>query len=157
MRARRIKLTQGYFAVVDGVWYEKLSIYKWQAVVCGKNIYAVRSVYLNGTQTQIRMHRQIISAKEGEIVDHADRDGLNNRTNNLRIATNGQNRANALYTKNLKHGYRGIFKSGKKWASHIKANGKRYYLGSFETKPEAHAAFVACHRVLHGEFSCYLR
>src|SRR5208282_6916814 len=45
-------------------------------------------------QKTIRMHRLLLGARPGQQVDHGDGNGLNNRRNNIRIATRSQNGAN---------------------------------------------------------------
>ena len=60
---RRIKLTQGYFALIDPADYQRLSRYNWR--LCrtkGKNtLYAERSIRLpNGKYSRILMHREIM-------------------------------------------------------------------------------------------------
>jgi hypothetical protein len=39
------------------------------------------------------------------------------------------------------------------WQSYIKVRGKSIFLGRFETKEEAHAAYVKAARQFHGEFA----
>ena len=62
----------------------------------------------------IALSRYIMNAREGEIVDHKNRDKLDNRRENLRIATQRQNILNSV-NKN-KSGYFGVsvrFQNGK--------------------------------------------
>ena len=88
-------------------------------------------------------------------IDHKNRNRADNRIDNLRIATNGQNRANSKTTN--KHGLKGVFHCGwlktKPWKSSIKHMGNVIYLGLFATKEEAHSAYKNAARKLHGEFS----
>ena len=71
---RRIPLTQGKFACVDPQDYPALARYKWCAAKQGNSWYAVRT---DGNR-QFRMHRVIMNAPPGMVVDHIDHDGLNN-------------------------------------------------------------------------------
>ena len=49
----------------------------------------------NGTKKTVRLHREIIGAKDGEIVDHINRNKLDNRLCNLRIVSRRENNHNS--------------------------------------------------------------
>ena len=88
------------------------------------------------------------------IIDHINGDPGDNRIANLRIATNGQNRANSkTYAAS---GYKGVtFKKwlkDKPWQAAITHNKRVIYLGCFPTKEEAHKAYCDKAKELHGEF-----
>jgi len=87
-------------------------------------------------------------------VDHEDRIRTNNKWNNLRRATDSQNRANSrLYSSNTS-GVKGVafLPRSKKWGARIKFEGRSKSLGSFESKEEACAARLAAEDLIHGEF-----
>ena len=85
-----VPLTQGLFAKVDDDDYDSLMQYNWNAVKCGKNIYASRSVGWKG-KINIRMHRVVLGITNQNILcDHKDGDGLNNQKSNLRKANYSQ-------------------------------------------------------------------
>ena len=98
--------------------------------------------FIKGKRTRYRAHRVVWFLCYGEEVDsldHIDNDPSNNRIDNLRPATP---QANQLNRKPWgKSGYKGVYKSGKKWQSRIKLNGINVYLGTFYTKEEAAEAF----------------
>lgn len=58
------------------------------------------------------MHRVIAERMGLDItrkqVDHRDRDKYNNQRSNLRVATNGLNRANSDLNSNNKSGFKGV-------------------------------------------------
>jgi hypothetical protein len=89
-------------------------------------------------------------------IDHINGNKSDNRFENLREATNGQNRANTK--NNNKHGLKGIkhlhwMKPGTRcWQAQITHNKKVIYLGCFYTKEEAHSAYCDAAKGLHGEF-----
>ena len=89
-----------------------------------------------------------------KLVDHIDRDPLNNAWSNLREATHAQNSQNCEMRARNRSGYRGVsfHKSSGKWTASIKANGVLKHLGSFNTKKDAAEAYYAASRELHGEF-----
>jgi hypothetical protein len=81
----------------------------------------------------LRMHRIILDADEGTLVDHRDRNPLNNRTLNLRICDKSQNAINTKVYKNNTSGIKGVHWSSKnnRWIAQISINKKRHHIGSF--------------------------
>ncbi len=66
---KRIKFTQGQFAIVDDKDFERLSQWKWYAWLNTSNqsYYAIRSVKrINGKQSVIRMAREILGLEKGD-------------------------------------------------------------------------------------------
>ena len=91
-KVRRIPLGGGLFATVDARDYKWLSQYKWCVLSkCGAP-YAVRRTK---DGRMVYMHREIMGAPKGSVVDHIDHNTLNNRRCNLRVCTQAQNHANA--------------------------------------------------------------
>ena len=85
-------------------------------------------------------------------VDHIDGVRDNNRWINLRDGSDGVNKRNIVApNKNNPSGYRGVSRSGRRWAAHIKVNGKQQRLGTFDTPEDAHVAYMAAKAELHGE------
>lgn len=89
------------------------------------------------------------------VVDHIDRDGLNNRWSNLREATRAQNAANAGAKKNSKTGVRGvcIHKPTGRYRATINIAGKQKHLGHFDSICDAQAAYESALVEYHGEFA----
>jgi HNH endonuclease/AP2 domain len=87
-------------------------------------------------------------------IDHKDRDKINNRIGNLRVANQQGNSANMFRTNQNKSGYKGVrwHKAAKKWVARIKCSGTDFHLGLFENIEEANAAYCAKARELFGEF-----
>lgn len=87
-------------------------------------------------------------------IDHINKDKTDNRIENLREATNGQNRANTRSSS--KHGLKGVaFKPWLKdrpWEARITASKRVLSLGCYPTKEEAHKAYCDAAKRLHGEF-----
>lgn len=106
-----------------------------------------------------QVHRLIWEMHYGPIpalaeVDHKDGDGLNNRIENLRLASRSQNQRNVGLTRRNSTGFKGVsyFRDSGKFRADIHVNGKTKYLGQFETATEAHFAYVTAAKKLHGEF-----
>lgn len=94
----------------------------------------------------VKLHRYVMNAKKGEIVDHINGNKLDNRRENLRVVTNGQNRANTQKNK----GY--VFIQGK-YMARITVKGEKIYLGRFKTPEEAQEAYRQASIKYFGEHS----
>ena len=140
------------FALIDDQDWDRLSQWNWLVHRQAKGrIYAARREAK--TRNLIYMHREIMNALEGLMVDHIDGDGLNNRKANLRIVTHQRNVWN---TQRRGAGWFFHWQT-RRYRSQIWHCGKKLDVGFFDTKEEAQEAydFVAYH--LRGEFSTYER
>lgn len=86
-------------------------------------------------------------------IDHINCIKADNRFENLRPATQGQNKANSYLRRDNTTGYKGIQKRGNRWFAKINFQGKQYHLGSFETKEAAAGAFAFYQKKLFKEFA----
>ena len=103
------------------------------------------------TYDGLPMGNVILGLPKNIIVDHKDKNTLNNFKSNLRKATKRQNLINRM-SKN-KYGYRGVSITHGYWRAMIGSEGKRYYLGRFKTKELAAMAYDEAAKELHGEFA----
>jgi hypothetical protein len=88
-------------------------------------------------------------------IDHRDGNPSNNAWNNLRLATalqNGKNRKRS--TKNTT-GFKGVswWRKVGKYAAEIRVDGKRIWLGHFDTAHEAYQVYCRAAQKYHGEFA----
>lgn len=104
---------------------------------------------------QLLLHRVVINAKDGEIVDHINRDRLDCRNDNLRISTKSQNSANGSIRRNNTSGVIGVWfnKLNSKWVAELKINGVKQYLGAYSKKEDAIKARFDGEIKYFGEFS----
>jgi len=152
---KKIQLTQGQFALVDDEDYEYLSQWKWYAHRRGEKYtyYAMRTDYTKG-KVQIRMHNAIAlryGLKDYEELDHADRNGLNNQKDNLRVCTRGENNFNRRKFGELPKGVRIHKKKHTKkdggviiytsYQARINVNGKSVNLGLHKELKDAVKAY----------------
>jgi hypothetical protein len=88
-------------------------------------------------------------------IDHRDHDGSNNRWNNLRLATQSQNIANAVRSRRNTSGFKGVhfFKKTGRYQAYVgSVRNKRENLGYFDTAEEAFAAYCKRAKELYGDF-----
>lgn len=108
--------------------YDYVSQWKWYI----QHNYATRGKRNHGKIINVQLHREIykrMTNKEipaGYVVDHIDRNPLNNQRENLRLATYQQNRQNTVKYKTNKSGYCGVYKC---------KNRRRYYWTGYITNP----------------------
>jgi len=120
----------------------------------GKHIYlSEKNGYVRVSlvgKNYVYLHRLIIGAKKGEIVDHINRDKLDNRRLNLRIVSASLN----LYNKEIKNKLgRGVYfdKAGNRYRACISHNNKTLKLGSFKTVDDAKEAYNKKAKEIYGK------
>lgn len=87
-------------------------------------------------------------------IDHRDRDGWNQKWNNLRPSTRSQNQANTIYKTN-RTGHKGVHYRAdlKKFRAMISIDQKNKSLGHFDKFEEAAAAYAAAAKSVYGDFA----
>ena len=116
-------------ALIDLEDINKVKDYKW----------CLSHGYVFNQKNNIRLHRLIMDCPEDMVVDHINRNRLDNRKSNLRICTIQQNSMNRDIQSNNTSGIVGVYweKSRCKWCAQIMLNKKNIFLGYFNTKEEA--------------------
>lgn len=132
---------------VDDELYDDLNQYQWYI----HQGYACRSVQTEKGSRKLRMHRQILGLEWGkqgsntEVVDHIDRDKLNNTKGNLRLCTKQENEWNRAIYSNNTTGYTGVRLTKNKenpYQAVIKIDNITRCLGSFTTAEKAYIAYL---------------
>ena len=92
---------------------------------------------------------------EDNLVDHIDGNPYNNKSTNLRLASHHQNSCNRKKHSNNTSGLKGVswHKAVKKWQAYISTENKRIFLGYFNSKEEAYAAYCEAAQKLHKDFA----
>lgn len=99
----------------------------------------------------LHLHRLIV---DFEIVDHINRNKLDNRKANLRSATHGQNRTNSGPQKRNRSGYKGVYPRGNgSYRVRLMSNGKIVHIGVYKDPVEAALAYDEAAKKYHGEFA----
>ena len=147
-----IPLSRGLSAIVDDEDYDLLNKRHWYAHRDRRLWYAWTKIPLtDGRQLTATMHRILLSPSPDTIVDHINRDGLDNRRANLRIASPSQNAANGPPRNGRR--YRGTVKQGIKWRAEICVLYKHCRLGTFDTEEQAARAYDDAAKKFFGEFA----
>lgn len=149
-----VPLSRGKVAIVDADDAGGILKYNWQAIATrsGKGFYARRvdeeSPYRD---KRIMMHRQIMAAPRGMLVDHIDRNGLNNRRSNLRLCSNAENTRNRSLYRNNSTGFKGVYtnKDCKDWIAAIRGR----YLGLYPSAELAARAYDTAALQAYGKFA----
>ena len=148
---KKIPLTQGKFSIVDDSDFEWLNQWKWHYLNIG---YAARRDYSQKGK-YVYMHRLIIGFPTNYQADHINRNKLDNRRSNLRMATKSQNMVNTDLRITNTSGYRGVYwdKNRNKWVAEIMIHYKKKHLGRFIHKEDAAKAYLYESKESFGEFA----
>lgn len=166
---RTIALTQGMEALVDDEDYDRVAAFPWYARKGHCTYYAVTKRYTGYSSTV--MHHLILPPRAGYVIDHRNRNGLDNRRENLRYATPSQSLINRGIWRQGK--YRGVYlkwrrplqpiplgqkrrgrkPAGPRWEAKINVGGRQVSLGYYATPEQAARAYDEAARQHHGEFA----
>lgn len=140
---QKIILNPNKFVLVDDEDYEWLNQWKWHAHKIRNRYYVERSTWNPKTKKKgkVVMHRLILQAKKGQIIDHINGDSLDNRKCNLRFVTHRQNMQNRHDQRESKFPGVSLNKQMNKWIAHISIDKKRKHLGLFDSELEAFKAY----------------
>jgi len=100
------------------------------------------------SKSYIKLHNYVmnhIPTKGGDIVDHINRNPLDNRKCNLRIIPQGNNCKNRAA--------KGYTLVGNKYLTQLSVDGNKIYLGLWDTKEEAQLVYRMHYLALNGEYS----
>jgi hypothetical protein len=144
----------GVYALVDDEDFDRLVEFAWYYHSAG---YAVRNYVSNGKRKSVLMHREVMNAPKDMLVDHRDRNRLNNTKENLRVTTHDKNQMNRVGSKyrtaDCASKYKGVHFNGISWVARIKLDGEQQTIGHYATEDEAGKAYDEKAIELFGEFA----
>jgi hypothetical protein len=142
----KMLVVDGYDVLFDECLSDEILSKKW-SVTKNKNVFYVRS-------GQTYMHRFVMSAKKGQMIDHINGNGLDNRLSNLRFSCHQANRANShfgTYTSK----YIGVSavhsKTKTRFRVQAKVCGKKMHLGYFDDEVAAAIRYDEHAKTTYGE------
>lgn len=149
-----IPLTKGKFAKVSNEDFDHLSKINW---------YMDNECYAGGRVSPRSMHVYIFCVLMGNpaptrfvtVVDHENRDTLDNRRTNLRIATHSQNTINSKLVAGKTSKFRRVswHKESSRWEAYVTINRQQIRIGSFKDELEAAWMHDQWAIELHGDFA----
>lgn len=149
-----IPLTKGKVAVVDEADAEMVGAYKWYvSTVSPTLLYASRKDWQGGRAREVLMHRLVMAAGPGQVVDHINGDTLDNRRSNLRITDVQHNSWNRASQRGAKSQYRGVSVYGGKFYVRIFIEGRNQYLGRYTDERLAARVFDYAATKHYGEYA----
>lgn len=92
--------------------------------------------------------------EKGMLIDHIDRNPLNNKIENLRKCNPANSKINTGLSSNNTSGYKNVLKTPNgKFQARLGYKGKKLYLGLFNTAEEANECVLLTTKELYGEFT----
>jgi hypothetical protein len=142
-----IPMAYGGVALIDDADLPLVSDFRWREQRFGNMHYAVA---IGTGKKTVLMHRLILPVPHGRVIDHINRNGMDNRRCNLREATVRLNLANRPATRLSTTGYKGVnlYRNGK-----YRAVFGSKHLGYFDTAEEAARAYDSEAVRQYGEFA----
>lgn len=135
----------------DAALIENVSLYLSRR----KDTFYVKA-YVRKVGTRTLLHRLILGVTDSDIhIDHINGDPLDNRRENLRVATRQENMFNRRPDRHTSSQYKGVSweRRARRWRSELRTNGVTHFLGRFASEEDAARAYDAAARDLFGEYA----
>jgi hypothetical protein len=138
----------GLVTVVDDEDFLRFQHYRWRLSSSG---YAIRSYVREGHEVLVSLHREIMQAPKGLVVDHINHDTLLNTRENLRVVTQQINLMNRRLFSNNSSSMKGVIRQHDQWLARIQKGGIHFHLGFFADLTSAGLAYDSAAMLLFGE------
>lgn len=150
-----------YDVIIDEDDYKMVSSYKWYVKRC-KNpnliYFSANLPTVNGKQPKLWLHRFIMKCYtgDGRVVDHINRNTLDNRKCNLRVVTDYENSLNRQNRITNTSGYKGVSYNKKDsiYVARIQDKGKIRRIGISQDPVECAKMYDMMAIKLFGEYAC---
>lgn len=141
--AHRIELPSGHVALIDAADAPLVAGYRWQVEKRKHTNYAVALSGSRTARTKTYLHRLIMQAKPGELIDHRNHNGLDDQRDNLRRLTTSANAANVPKRRAGSSQYKGVGWDARRacWRARITVNYCTIFLGEFAEEIDAAKAY----------------
>lgn len=145
----QLQLTKGYIAIIDEQDAD-LAEFKWSSLITPRaSVYAWRFTKIEDQWQHVLLHRLILERIlnrrliKGELCDHENGEGTDNRRENLRLASSLQNAQNKGMRKDNTSGFKGVSyrKDTGRYVARIYVNKLCIRLGNFATAEDASDAY----------------
>lgn len=154
----KITLRCGNEVLVDQVIAEKYGHYTWRL---DKNGYPMRATSYTCEETKrkvsiyIYLHRLVMDAPDGSIVDHKFGNLLDARRSELRFVTAAENNANIRNRKQRDIPFKGVFRNKKTSKYEVKVGfaKRKIYFGVYEDMAEAAKVYNRYALMFYGEMA----
>jgi hypothetical protein len=140
--------------------YMTIIKYKWYLGKCGYPVTYQSIDKKEKSNVGIKIHKMLfgliglIESNEKMVIDHINRNKLDNRLENLRICSAKQNSYNTSKRKDSKNKYKGVKKQGKnKWCVSITKDGNKHEIKDIENEKEAAYIYDLLAEELFGEYA----
>ena len=140
--------TKGIEFIVDAEDAERIKNFSWYISHQG---YAISDTPKRATL----LHRVIMGAEKGYVVDHINHEILDNRKCNLRVVTQVENNMNKRLDRRNTSTVKGVswFQANQRWSAYITVKRKKVHLGYFDTLEEAKNERLKAEEKYFGEYA----
>lgn len=138
-------------SIINSEDYSRVSEIPWYK---DSNGYVSKNLYVgNQKWEKLSLHRMVLGAEKGQIVDHINGNRLDNRRSNLRFATSLENARNARINSRNTSGYKGVSERNGRFEAYIRNHGTLEHLGTYEDLEDAAKAYNVKAVEYFGEFA----
>lgn len=140
-------------AEIDAEDFEKLKNFKWRLTKSSRNStqYIVSDYRVGSKVLKKLLHREVLGVSGKVQVDHINRNGLDNRRENLRIASGSQNGANRIKTASRTSEFKGVSWDSQRQKWRVSCG--REVVGRYDSETAAAKAYNQAAEKKYGAFA----